>query len=141
MIDFNNPNCKEVKRLYARIKRHIKRFSTELTFSQVKWVSDGLNGRIPDGRTEYTVTGILGNYSATFRKLASDGGTANYSQGQSLYTICSYDENIPWQIGDIVVVDNITYFITEFINMQNLDLYWYVTLDFSDTNREDLNNG
>lgn len=141
MIDFNNPNCKEVKRLYARIKRHFKRFSRYFEFEQIRWVSDGLNGKIPDGRNSYVVNGILGNYSATFRRLATDGGISNYSQGQSLYIICMYDKNIPFKIGDTMISGNITYFISEFINIQDLDLYWLITLNFTDTERSDLIDG
>lgn len=144
MIDFRNPDCMAVRRLKMFMARHMARFKLsekEYTFHHINWVSDGMNGRIPDGEIEYSIEGILGNFSQTFRRVMTDGGTANYNQGQSLYLICMYDPDIPWQVGDTMVVGNITYFITEFINIQELDLYWYVTLNFTDTNKEFANYG
>ena len=141
MIDFNNPECMDVIRLKRFMTRHLNRFAKWYTFTSIILADDGLNGRIPEGTREYKVRGLIGNFSQTFRRVSTDGGTANYNQGQSLYFICMYDEDIKWQIGDEVISNNIVYFITEFINIQDLDLYYYVTLSFTDVDKEKHNNG
>lgn len=141
MINFNKPNCKEVKILTAYIRRSLNRFSKDYTFVNQEWVDDGLNGRLPGAKKEYVVNGLIGNFSQTFRRTYTDGGSSNYNQGQSLYFICMWDEDIPFHIGDKFTSNNLTYIITEFVNIADLDLYYYVTLNFFDVDQERHNNG
>lgn len=118
-----------VDTIKTKISRAIENAPTTVTFIRKQYISDGVNGRIPNGELVFAnVTGLLDNSSvSSYNHYRSDPGAKEDGVTSTFYTVCT--SSYTPEIGDYFIIDNKKYTVGAAEDVLLLHIYWNMVLE------------
>lgn len=115
-------NCNRVKR---RLQVENKKLGTFITIKRIKYKSDGMNGYVKDGEVSIFNGKAIFTKTASANEVIAEGGRKITVTGN---LIIPFDEDINIIKGDYFEYDKRKYYIADCVNVNNLNVYFYVNL-------------
>lgn len=115
-------NCDRIKR---RLTIETKKLGTPILIKRTKYKSDGLNGFIEDGIENVLFQKVIFIKTASANEVIMEGGRKVAVTGN---LIIPYEEDIEIKKGDYFEFDKRKYYVLDCVNVNNLNVYFYVNL-------------